>query len=55
MMRIRTTAMAITSKMWMKPPIVYELTIPSAHSTRSTDKDRPKHIDLLSGDGAPPL
>src|ERR671919_2321694 len=26
-----TTTTAMTSRMWMKPPIVYELTIPRAH------------------------
>src|SRR5580765_2299659 len=36
MIRISTTTTAMTSKMWMKPPRVYELTIPSAQRISST-------------------
>jgi hypothetical protein len=31
MTRIRTTTIARIKRMWMKPPRVYELTIPSSH------------------------
>ena len=33
MIRISTTTIASTSRMWMNPPIVYELTSPRAQST----------------------
>src|SRR5215469_7582507 len=33
MMRMSNTTSARTSKMWMNPPSVYELTTPSSHST----------------------
>src|SRR4029453_926242 len=36
MMRISTTTIAITNRRWMKPPRVYELTIPSAQRISST-------------------
>src|SRR6185295_18676153 len=36
MTRMSTTTTAMTSKMWMKPPRVYELTIPSAQRISST-------------------
>jgi len=35
MRRTKTAMMASTNKMWMNPPIVYELTIPSNHNTMS--------------------
>jgi hypothetical protein len=38
MIRISTTANAMSSKMWMNPPKVYELTIPSAHKTSRITK-----------------
>jgi len=38
MTRINTTAMATISKMWMKPPSVYDVTIPSSHKTSKTTK-----------------
>src|SRR5262245_22127409 len=48
MMRINTTAMAMTSRTWMKPPIVYELTTPSSQSTISTTK-------IVQSIGPPPF
>jgi hypothetical protein len=38
MMRINTTATANISKMWIKPPNVYEVTIPSSQRTISKTK-----------------
>lgn len=34
----KITTMAITSKMWMKPPIVYEVTIPSSQRMRGNQQ-----------------
>src|SRR5258707_75319 len=34
MTRIRITMMATTSRMWMNPPKVYEVTRPSSHKIR---------------------
>lgn len=37
MMRTSTTTMAITSRMWIRPPMVYEVTTPKSHKiTRTT-------------------
>ena len=38
MMRINTTATANISKVWIKPPNVYEVTIPSSQRTISKTK-----------------
>lgn len=38
MMRINTTAMAMTSSRWMNPPSVVEVTTPNTHRINSTTK-----------------
>ena len=38
MIRIRIIAIAITSRMWMKPPSVYDETMPSSHNTMSSTR-----------------
>src|SRR5664280_3144709 len=38
MTRMRTMTIAMTSRMWMKPPIVYDVTMPRSHRTRRMTK-----------------
>src|SRR5712692_2351143 len=38
MTRMSTTTIAMMSRTWMKPPIVYDVTIPSNHRTRRITK-----------------
>ena len=38
MTRIRTMTIATTSRTWIKPPIVYDVTTPRNHSANATAK-----------------
>jgi hypothetical protein len=46
--RAMNTMTATTSRTWMNPPIVYELTIPSSHKTTKTIKSVESMLTLLS-------
>src|SRR5215475_10724441 len=50
MMRINTTAIATTSRRWMKPPNVYEVTTPSSQRIISRKKivQSMEHLQMLS-------
>lgn len=55
MILIKTTTIAMTSRIWMNPPIVYPLTNPRSHSIIRITKIVQSMFILLSGLAAPHL